>query len=298
MKNFGWKIFAIFLVGSVIYGAYTGLYIVGDDQFGVLKDEAGGANRYLYPGYNIVYQNLVPGRVKVTLHRKKAADSIEIKIPVSPLQDLKSDYYNVILKVNISYEISTRELTVGPEDFAENPHAVTELLTKILQSHFEKKLYPYMVPNYNRAAMSNAVAQIIKDAAREVSAFALGMGVKINTVESAGNMYLPDNKTYFEGLALMDQIRTIENNNRKEMLIIKNSLEKEKLLKQEYLGKLGDISKLIKENPDLLKYIYIDRLAGNVKVIIAPEKTGMPLNLDSDNKTENKKLRGEVDNLR
>jgi hypothetical protein len=40
------------------------------------------------------------------------------------------------------------------------------------------------------------------------------------------------------------------------------------------------MSGIIRQNPDILKYIYIDKLGGNVKVIISPDKTGITLDVD------------------
>jgi len=63
------------------------------------------------------------------------------------------------------------------------------------------------------------------------------------------------------------------------------------------------ISNLIKSNPDILKYIYIDRLAGNVKLILSSDKSGMPfgmsLNEDLDKTGKSKNAaKEEINNLR
>ena len=79
---------------------------------------------------------------------------------------------------------------------------------------------------------------------------------------------------------------------------LRNSLEKDKIASEAYYEKLSRIGNMIKDNPEILKYIYIDKLAGNIKVIISSEKNAMPVIFGQDQDVKDSDLKKEIDNLR
>ena len=78
---------------------------------------------------------------------------------------------------------------------------------------------------------------------------------------------------------------------------MKKQLLKEKSEFELYLEKLTKVSSIIKDNPQILKYIYIDKMGDNIKVIISSDKTGIPGFLGESNDI-NPGVKGDVDNLR
>jgi len=297
MKSAWLKIFAVVFVAALCYGAFAGVFLIDDHGFGVIKDRGTGNCRYLYPGFNFVPEGLFPGRIRVARYPVKMSHAVDARVPLPPLQKLESDHYTVVFKLNVQYEILPRALAIKPDDLTENTGLLRKLVVEALQGHLAKGLLPYLQPNYNRDALIRAGDGVIKGLI-EGDGIAGRLGIKFLAIEQAGAVYAPEYRTYLEGVALLDQMRAIENNNKKEMLVVSNMLKKNKLLKDEYMEKLGDISRLIKQNPDLLKYIYIDRLGENVKVIIAPEKSGIPFGLTDDGKSNKSEPGSEIDNLR
>ena len=109
---------------------------------------------------------------------------------------------------------------------------------------------------------------------------------------------VPDAEMYREGLLLASDLRKIENDNKKELIVLENILRKEDQKHKKYLENLWEIAKLVKNNPDLLKYLYIKGFSDKVKVILAPEKSGMPFGLDLEVRDGAASKKGEIDNLR
>jgi len=81
----------------------------------------------------------------------------------------------------------------------------------------------------------------------------------------------------------------------KEKVAVIGHLSREKLENESRQNYYSSIAKLIKSDPDLLKFIYIDKIAGNVKVVISSDKDLVPDIFTG--KTETVKSK-EIDNLR
>jgi len=111
-----------------------------------------------------------------------------------------------------------------------------------------------------------------------------------------GSVSIPGPEIYQEGVTLAAELRQIENTRQKDLLILENKLQKEDFRNKKYLENLKEIAKLVKNNPDLLKYLYIKGFAKNVRAIITPDRTGLPFGLDFGEKEP--RTAGDVDNLR
>jgi hypothetical protein len=109
--------------------------------------------------------------------------------------------------------------------------------------------------------------------------------------------YFPDNKLVAEAIQKTKEIRDINFNIKKQEILLKREALKERGDFEFYYEKLLKISSLIKDNPNILKYIYIDKLGGNIKVIISSDKTGLP-SMFGDLSESNSSVKGDIDNLR
>ena len=62
--------------------------------------------------------------------------------------------------------------------------------------------------------------------------------------------------------------------------------------------KLLRISSILKNNPEILKFIYIDKMGDDIKVIISSDKTGLPAMFNDSAEGTKPAAKGDVDNLR
>ena len=65
-----------------------------------------------------------------------------------------------------------------------------------------------------------------------------------------------------------------------------------------YAARLERISKIVATNPAILKYIYIDKLGGNVKMILSSGSEGYPFGLESERTQTNGHDDRQIDNLK
>ncbi len=302
------KIFYLFICLLLFVG---GCYIfaccvisIENGQFCVFEDKSTGEMQVLRPGYNFIWQGVIPGRVSLSNISKKNIDFFDLRIKIKSMEELSDDSYSVKLRFNISYEIDEKIISdVFRSQISDDKKVFFKAIMKFLNGNFTEELSPYLYPKYRRRDILKDKDRIINYSLESVKKQCLGIGIKILSYEIVGSMDLPASEVYFEGVRYCTELREKEKNNKKELIKFYTKLQKEKNLNKIYFEKLEEISNLIKKNPDILRYIYIDKMADNVRVIIAPDKSGIPLWLDKPDKNEEKDflkstMEGDIDNLR
>lgn len=297
------KVFILLLFLSAIYICYSCVIKAGTGELALIEDKENGNFTLLHSGFNFAFQGIIPGRIQVFRYARKSASILDLTFSIPELQELKSDNYAVKMSFNLVYDVDADNLSLDPNIIGNDKSAVIQILKKSLAGFIAKGLSPYMDPYYNKAGILANQDKIIDKAREELRNYFKKIGINILDLDLMGSIGSPEMKTYYEGLVFNNQLREIEKNNKKELIILANNLEKEKRLRNDFLEKLSLISNLIKSNPDILKYIYIDRLAGNVKLIISSDKSGMPFGLsldeypDKTGKIKNS-AKEEINNLR
>lgn len=298
MKGLWTKILVIACIAGAVYCWLNCVVIVGDGEFAVFEDREHSEFGLLDSGLSFLWQGVVPERLRVVVHRRRLAETMELKLAIPPLGELKSDYYRIGVPVKIVADIDPRRLSIEPKRIAADRKAVGEELKSALEAAFQRELSPYLAPLYNPNAIAANQAAISRAAIARGMEWGRSAGIDLRSIETAGGFQLPDQRTYNDGMKYYRDLQELERGNKKKLIELVAEIEKEKRLRAVYLEKLSEISRLIRANPALLKYIYIDRLAGNVRVIIAPERSGMPLGLDFDDTVERAAKKGNIDNLR
>ncbi|TAL39472.1 MAG: hypothetical protein EPN93_01540 [Spirochaetes bacterium] len=289
---------ALILLLFIGYAYFTAVIKIAPDEYAVSENQQNGECLLLAPGYNFLPHALIPGRVSLTRFPCRVSELVEIRLPIPPLDELNSEYYSIRMPITLAVEADPARLLVDPVRLVKDRHAVIALCKRALEGFFMKEFSPYLAPDFNRDALIAAMDAMFKSAHEKLAVYAERQGLRIIALDRSGALIVPGYGTYYEGLRYLDELRVLEKNNRKEMIALNAGLEREKLARKEFIEKLSEIARLIKSNPDLLKYIYIDRLGDNVKVIIAPEKSGMPLGLGLEQPAEKEPRKTEVDNLR
>ncbi|HSV97176.1 MAG TPA: hypothetical protein VLM75_09600 [Spirochaetota bacterium] len=298
MRISGRKVFAILLLSAAVYLYCTCVFRIGSGEFALARDRESGERLVLGPGFGFVWQGAVWRRLEVARYALRVSEFIEARVAVPPLGELESDYYAIRVPVNAVYEIVPESFRPGSVPAGREGHPGSAFMNDFIEKAFSASLGAYLAQGYDRNAVIRDRDRIAAEAAELVKGRAAKAGISVLGLELSGPMVLPERGTYLQGLAFLADLREIEHNNKKELIVLQNQLEREKLRKKEYLEKLSDVSRLVKSNPDLLKYIYIDRLGNDVRVILAPEKSGMPLGLSLDEEKTVGKRKGEIDNLR
>lgn len=298
MRRSGRKAFLILLLAAALYVFLTAVFWTSPEEFTLVRDRDGGARTVLGPGFGFVWQGLVPDRLEISRYPKRAPEFIEARVAIPPLGDLEGDHYAIKVPLSVTYEVAPGALWVARASEQREGRPGASRMKELADKAFSAALGPYTEQAYNRFGIMRDREKITAAAYELMKGRAARAGLTVVSMELSGPMVLPEPLVYQEGLAFLAELREIERRNHKEYLALKSELEREKKRKKEYLEKLSDISRLVKSNPDLLKYIYIDRLGGDVKVILAPEKSGMNFGLSLEDERIAEKRKGEIDNLR
>lgn len=86
----------------------------------------------------------------------------------------------------------------------------------------------------------------------------------------------PSYAVYNEGVSYQEEYRAVQMRAKRDMVQLKSRLERKQAEDASRFDYLGRISDMISDNPDLLKYIYIDRIGPDVKVVISSDKELVP----------------------
>jgi len=93
-------------------------------------------------------------------------------------------------------------------------------------------------------------------------------------------------------------MRDLDFSNKKQEILLSKKLIKDKHENELYFEKLLRVSSILKDNPEILKFIYIDKMGDDIKVIISSDKTGLPAMFNESSDGTKPGVKGDVDNLR
>lgn len=297
------KIIIIFILFTLLiclgYILASSSYKIDENYIGIAKDRDSGEAILMEPGYNFIWQGIIPGRVDVKMVSLKDMEYFELKIMSESLEELKKDSYAVGININIIFQVDEKAIkSLYHSRLHEGAAIFREVMHRFLYGNFKEELSPYLYPRYRRSDILNDGNIIIEKAMKRFAEQCSTAGIIIDKYEIVGGFELPENDVFYEGILYSKEIREKEKNNKKELILLNGKLEREKNLNESYFKTLEEMSKIIRDNPDILKYIYIDKMADNVRVIVAPEKSGVPLGLGAGDDAFMKNDTGEIDNLR
>ncbi len=294
MRSFPFK-FIIFLliVGGYFY--FFSLLNIESDRLCVIEDLRNNKIVKIVHGRNnFVWQAAFPWWFSMyQLQLKKTLD-VEMILQVPGLEGLKGDiyffkiFYTVIYKINLEKFTSFTKLGKG---FSELEDDIRNGIKYLMIDELNR----YMTPVYRGYAISNDRESINGNMQGRMKIKYEQAGIDILAFDIPGRIIVPDAKTYDDGLRHIARIREIDKKN--EMLVksLEGKISQDKLLDRQKYEKLIEMSKLIKENHDILKYIYIDKISDKIKVIVSSDKNIFPIYLDD--KKSDKHLKEDINNL-
>ncbi len=292
-------LFFILIAASSLYLLVNCLKRVPEGHFAVFKDKTTGDVRLLSPGTHLLIQGLYPDRIILRSFKEVNNSIFNLKLEIPPFES-SNEALCVRITCNILYAVNNNIQISGIQlDNLDNNNFFNGIIERIIKVNIKTELIPYITPIYKPETIADDTNKIIEKTLNRSKQQCKDMGLEIRKFELIGQMELPLKDLFYNELKYYNELRDIEKNNKKELLILENKLLNEQKYDNLYYNKLREISKLIKENPDLLKYIYIEKLADNVKIIFTSDRTGFPPGLISDQILEKKNnSNNEIDNLK
>lgn len=273
------SIISLFIVG---YLYLMCVIKIDNDYWGLFEDKKNGEIGVLKPGYNFLWQAVVPGRVVFFKFNKKGTELFNLNVNIPKLEDIDNSNIIIKLSMNVIYEIEFLDLFLTYSWFENGNRVINSYIKKCLEGNLKKELRSYLNPSYKRKAIIRDENRIIKNLMSNLLTQCKKVGIKIIDHAIIGSLDLPAIDDYNSELRIKNELKVIEERNKKDLIIMEGELQKAKERKEEYYNDLSKISNLIRDNPDILKYIYIDKIADKVKVIITSDKAGLPFGLGFD----------------
>jgi hypothetical protein len=300
MKKFLQKTIAVILVAGIAYILFFSVEKIEPGRICVVKDlRSKTIIRVVRPvagGFAFAWQGALPWWFLVSDMPAQRAAAIKIKIAFPELSFLKGDYYHLWVPLKVAYRINGDTFSDSSK-LGNNGRDLDDQVGRFFQDELQREMAPYLAPAYQREVLAAQIESILAKAQKGLEPQCKTLGVEIKSAAVSGNLLLPDKALYNEGLAHAADLRKMERAREMDLIGVRGALERERLKNEQLFADLMKISKIISANPDILKYIYIDKLGGNVNVILSSDSSGVPRMLENSPKPAKGKPR-EIDNLR
>lgn len=282
---------------SIIYGLYFSIYKSGSEEIVVLRDIKNNKAVQVYTApYNFIRQGTMPWNYSVEKISIKNSALINIQIKIPSLSSLNDEIYLIKLPANINYRIDKSNM---PDlKYLNGRLDIENYIVEKASIVSQTILMKYLEPVYDKNNILINEKAIVEALTSELVKKIASLGVVIDKIEFISPGYYPDNKLYNEGLAQNKEMRDLDFSNKKQEILLSKKLISEKQQNELYYEKLLRISSLLKENPEILKFIYIDKMGDDIKVIISSDKTGLPAMFSNSSDGAKPGVKGDVDNLR
>ncbi len=300
------KKFLIFLLLLIVIAASGYLYLFAvktpaEGKVGIVEDLRNKKIiKVFYKGMSFIWQGALPWWFSIYELTLKRNAEYNIVVYPPPLAELKKSSYEIRILYNVNYRIDP-EKYMDYINSGRSTEDIDETISAFLREVSAKAVFKYFVPVYRADMLSKRKEELLREISSGLKAKYENLGIDMTGISLTGDIEYPDRASYMEGKAYFTELRMLDRENEKELRKVKSRLEQVRREEEERYEKYREMSKIIKENPDILKYIYIDKMGGQVKVIISSD-SGYPLNLESETgKKSRKKSReksGEIDNLR
>ncbi len=294
MKTLIKLLIKLVVFSSIIYGLYFSIYKSKNDEIIVLKDVKNNNVIQVFTSpYSFIWQGALPWEYSVVKMPVKNSAIVKIQLKIPSLSSLNDDLYLLKFPANISYHIDKSNLpdVVYLKSKLDIENYIVDKAEIIIQT----VLMNYIDPAYDKNKILKDEKNIIEAMTSALSKQITNTGVILETIEFISPGYYPDNKLYAEGLIQNKKMRDLDFTNKIGEIELSKELIKEKNKNELYFEKLLRISSILKNNPEILKFIYIDKIGDDIKVIISSDKTGLPSMLN-DSSDENKPVKkGDVD---
>ncbi|MBN1497661.1 MAG: hypothetical protein JXA07_12875, partial [Spirochaetes bacterium] len=246
--------------------------------------------------YAFVWEGALPWWFLVREVPAQRVSYFNVKVSIPGLESLKQDYYHAWFPLRAAYRIDTAAFS-DPTLLSDGGRGADDLLERLFGNGLRRELQPLLSPFYQRDLLLTKAESTIDAVRRVVEKECEAVGIRLSAAALTGPVIAPEIMVYNEGRLHAAELRRMDRGIEMEVIESRSRAEKNRLLNEQFYAKLNEISKIISANPDILKYIYIDKLGGNVNVILSSDNRLVPPLFDTDSEAGKGKSR-EIDNFK
>lgn len=295
------KLLLLLLFIGSIYAVASSYMPVREGSAAVIEEINSGNVISVLTGKRLfVFYRALPWLFNVNRITLENSISHTLVFDIPELRLINDEALKIKLPVSCSFTIASDELK-NLNLLKNDGLWLKERVISVLSNSFGFFLQDYVSPFYKWRDISAEKDFLLANAVKEASDKLHSEGILIDDLKYTEAVYFPNMGLYREGLAQAEEIRRISAENSKKLLAVKGNLDINAQSMESTYSVYREMSKIIKENPDILKYIYIDKMADNLKLIISSDKSAVPAFLDSesrDSKAPELNSTGEINNLK
>jgi len=285
----------LFILGSLSIGIYVSVFKLNKGQVLVVNDRKNKNAAAIYNGsYNFVWQGSLFWRYDIKIYSLTRDFSGQVAVYLPEFVLLKKEYYAVIIPYSITSSIDLSKININ---LIGNSRALERIVSRTVKNVYLKRIQEFLYPQFNPFMVIKRIEDI-ENIEKSIKDTLLRNGLEASGISLQKRLRVPSLADYNNGKRLLERKRRLDDNQILAKQRLVNEILGSRKKTEEYFSQLVRISRIIKDNPDILKYIYIDKLGANVKVILSSDASGYPLKLNKQKAKQPKKNKGEIDNLR
>jgi hypothetical protein len=300
MNKFILKTMLAVLIAGIVYLLFFSLVKIDKGMICVVEDlrthKAVALARPVVKNYAFVWQAALPWWFLVSDVPDRRVARFNANIVIPGLEGLKELYYHVMLPLRISYRLDAARFA-DVVLLGSDGRGVDDMVGRLFERELQRELARFLAPVYQREMLAAQADASVEAVAKALEKELGDEGVVLSGARITGTAVLPNQQVYNEGIAHATDLRNMDKMIEKNLIDVRSSMERDRIKNEQFYDRLREISKIISANPNILKYIYIDKMAGNVKVILSSDNSGVPSMLEREIKPVKGKSR-EIDNLR
>lgn len=287
------------ILGAIGIAVSFSVKWVQEDEFIVEIDNSNKVvKRCLGPGIQFTPWALNFKNVKIKYFPIFGIRNFDVSVMLPQLAELNDKTYSLTIPVDLSYTVIPKKFTIQYSQL--DSDLVYSKLNSMIISEFSKEINSMFSEDYNSENIESYFSQIESNVFKNIQKNSEIYGIKITALRRSGGIKFPSKEAYLKGLEFKQELHELRLKQNIENEILKNSMKQKSITEDHEFDKLKKMSDIIKDNPLILKYIYIDKIQPVVNMKLPLSKSGYPLELEElDNKkVPSKKEDGDIDNLK
>jgi len=269
------------LIASLAAWVYFGYVRASSREAILIEDRFKGIDSDIIgPGQaRFIARRALPGRIElhhIILKPRYLDYSFERGLLQSAVLGL-DDSFNIKTSLRLEYSLNPEGLV---DLFGKLDQPDWKNLDNYLNLRLNAHFTGWMEQNYRGEGDLPVLQQKLTDylrnqAVKEIGSFLSREGVDVTNIVIK-QIYIPDNARYQQMLARGNEILTDKLARIRKIEMARAEQDAERLRDQAYLSRLEKVGDLLKKYPNLRDYLAIDRLSGNVQVMVVPSDRWYP----------------------
>jgi len=297
MKKFFKTIIFLAVIAALFYGAYLSFRIIPENSFVIVFDHKNKrVDSVVSSGKKFIYKGLLFKNFSLIPYSSDGGFSSQIRMCIPGLEVLDEVTYDILIPVEISYRLNPKKIRM-PADF-KSRNFVKDMIEESLTKNFARELSILLKNGYSVELLESGYLNAEEKVFAGSKDFLNRNGIVISQIRINGIVRYPTNELYQSAKAFASEFLKLKNQYKLDVERAMQNIKLRNIELEDYYKELDKMSVVIKNNPAILKYIYIDKMSTGLKFYPPIDYSGYPLNLDETGVQSVPPKGQDIDNLK